>query len=137
MTEYEKDLKGMEVNLAGVLFKVEFESRMVDRFNTSGQIDFFRNRIALDPELGDRDTLSVFLHELIEGVVRRYQVKIDHDLVVFLECALFSLFMSNPHILEVFLKEAKYGKGRIQEIKEEGTAERKTSTEIVGEFLGR
>lgn len=107
--KYVQDLENVIVDIAGVLFKVTTEADMIERFGMQGQIDFRNNLIVLDPDMGDRDTLSVLVHEIIEGIVRRYQIQIQHETIVFLECSLFTVLMSNPILLRILLKEAEVG----------------------------
>ena len=108
--KYITKLSGIEIDIAGVLYQVGTEVDMIERFGMQGQIDFRNNTILLDPDMGDRDTLTVLVHEIIEGIIRRYQVQIPHETIVFLECSLFTVLMDNPRILEILLEEARNGK---------------------------
>lgn len=105
--QYMKDIDGLVVDIAGVFFEVTAEKDMIERFGMQGQIDFRNNLIVIDPDMGDRDTLTVLIHEIIEGIIRRYQVSMPHEQIVFLECSLFTVLMNNPRLLEIILKEAR------------------------------
>lgn len=113
--KYIERLSGMIVDIAGILFTVVTEEDMIERFGMQGQIDFRNNQIIIDPEMGNRDTLTVLIHEVVEGIIRRYQIQIPHETIVFLECSLFTVLMDNPKMLEVLLEEAKGGKERVEE----------------------
>jgi len=122
--KYIAEIEKLVIDIAGVLFTVITEAEMIERFGMQGQIDFRTNQIVLDPDMSSRDTLTVLIHEVVEGIIRRYQANIPHETIVFLECSLFTVLMDNPKMLRILLEEAETGKRDIElEEKKQNTVE--------------
>lgn len=103
---FKEDIAQLTVKIGGIPFKVRLEEDMILRFGHQGQVNFIRDEIILDPIQTNHEIGTVFLHELIEGIIKRHQIELPHELIVLLECALYSLFMDNPRILEIYHKFA-------------------------------
>lgn len=100
-------LNGQAVEIGGTNFQIGFKNRIMERFKVSGQTDFYNDTILIEANLTEGNTLVTLIHEMLEGISRKYHLDIPHELIDGLETYLFETFVENPHILEELLKYAK------------------------------
>ena len=99
---YDK-LDGLEIDILDLTFTVEFEKNLVGRWGTPGQIGFHLvNTIYLDPEVTDQELLSVLVHEILEGILKRFNIEVPHHVISSLEVGFYNLLLNNPDLVDLY-----------------------------------
>lgn len=100
---YDK-LNGLEVDILDLTFTVEFEKNLVGRWGTPGQIGFHLvNTIFLDPDVTDQELLSVLIHEILEGILKRFNIEVPHHVISSLEVGFYNLLLNNSDFVNLFI----------------------------------
>ena len=103
-------IDGKKIKVGGIKFSIGHRARLLERFQVTGQTDFFNSSILLDSNLTEGNTLLTLWHEMIECVNRHQHIDMPHDLIESLETSLFDLLVDNPMILKLFLDYANKNK---------------------------
>lgn len=101
---YDK-LNGLEIDILDLTFTVEFEKNLVGRWGTPGQIGFHLvNTIFLDPDVTDQELLSVLVHEILEGILKRFNIEVPHHVISSLEVGFYNLLLNNPDFVDLYAR---------------------------------
>jgi hypothetical protein len=107
-----KDLRekweGKIVDLVSVPHTLHFDPELLGRESSLGAIWHYQNEIQLEYSLKPRDLLTTLLHEFLESINKRYDLRLPHQKIQTLEAGLFQVMMSNPDIFQEFVNEARY-----------------------------
>lgn len=99
---YDK-LDGLKISILDLTFTVEFEKNLVGRWGTPGQIGFHLvNTIFLDPDVTDQELLSVLIHEILEGILKRFNIEVPHHVISSLEVGFYNLLLTNPDFVNLY-----------------------------------
>jgi len=100
-------IDGTSIKVGGFKFSIGHRARLLERFQVTGQTDFFNDSILIDSNLTEGNTLATLWHEILECVNRKYHVDMPHDLLETLEETLFQVLIDNPKFLEELIKYSK------------------------------
>jgi hypothetical protein len=101
--QVEEILDGKVVNICGTPFSVTFEHDLVDRYGILGQVHHFKNDIRLESDASDSITISTLLHEILEVIVRRREIKLEHTDITNIEVDLLGVLQYNTGLLRKIL----------------------------------
>jgi len=91
------------LRILGVNYRVDFESSIEKGWNSAGRCDGAKGFIKVCTEVNNADhQKSVLLHEIIETLDYRLELKLDHNVITSLESGLISVFLDNPQLMEYF-----------------------------------
>ena len=71
---WREKLRGMNLLLDAIPFKLKYELDMERRFSNLGQICYYDNAIYIEPDLHERDMLQTILHEIFEFINRNRDI---------------------------------------------------------------
>ncbi len=102
-------VEDIQLDIGKIIFSIEFQSQLLVQHATIAQVDFFGNRIIVEPDLHERDMLTAILHEAIETIFKQYNLSTPHDVIATIERAMFQFMIDNVEFLELIVGEAKKG----------------------------
>ena len=100
-------LDGTQIKVGGFKFTIGHRARLLERFQVTGQTDFFNDAILLDSNMTEGNTLATLWHEILECVNRKGNLDVPHELICELESHLFQALIDNPKFLEELIRYSK------------------------------
>jgi hypothetical protein len=100
-------LEGKVVDLVSVPHRIHFDPELMAKESNLGVIYHYRNEIHIEYSLKPRDLLTTLLHEFLESINKRYELKLPHQKIQMLEAGIFQIMMSNPTIMQEFVNEGR------------------------------
>ena len=92
-----------QIRILGLDYEVEL---FTDRkgITGAGQINLQQHLIQINEETNSPvHAKSVLIHEIIEALNYRLELKLEHNVITSLETGLFQVFQDNPEFLKIFL----------------------------------
>lgn len=109
-----KKLSDLNLDILGFPYKITFVKDMVAKFNITGCASVWDSDIQIDDGIGNLDTLSSILHEIIEVMFRKTETEYKHDTISKIETFMMSLIIENPELMEIIVETAKKEGGPIK-----------------------
>jgi len=98
----QEQIESLTLTIGDFKHKVQLSPDMFIRWGTPGQINFLQALIYVDPDVQNDTFLSVILHEILEAIVARNNLKMSHDVITTMEVALFNFLKFNKEFINVF-----------------------------------
>lgn len=93
------------IRILGLDYKVELytDNRGI---NNLGQVNLGHTIIQLSSDRNSPEHLkSVLIHEIIEAINYRLELKLEHNIITSLEAGIFQVLTDNKNILKLFLEK--------------------------------
>lgn len=91
------------IRILGINYKVLFEDSEDTGLDAIGKVNQLRCIIKICNNLnGEQHQKSVVLHEIIEAINYRLELKLNHNVITSLEAGLIQVFLDNPQLLGYF-----------------------------------
>jgi len=93
------------IRILGLDYKIELYGERAG-IHDAGQVLLGQAVIQLSESINNPDHLkSVLIHEIIEALNYRLELKLDHNVITSLEAGFFQIIQDNPEFLKLFLEE--------------------------------
>lgn len=93
----------MKIRILGIDYEVDFSDN--DFIDSAGKCNTSKTKIWISTkENSPEHAKCVLLHEIIEALNYRLELKLEHQQITSLESSLFQVFKDNPNLLE-YLKD--------------------------------
>jgi hypothetical protein len=96
-------MKPSKLKILGIDYQVDFEDSELTGWSGAGQVNETKCLIKICTNANSEShQKSVLLHEIIESINYRMELKIGHNVITSLECGLIQVILDNPELLEYF-----------------------------------
>lgn len=94
------------IRILGIDYKIIFEDSNNNGMIDIGQVNMSRCTITICSSANSKEHANcVLLHEIIEALNYRLELKLDHNVITSLESSLFQVFSDNPNVVKMFLND--------------------------------
>lgn len=94
------------VRILGIDYKIIFEDSQNSGMMDLGQVNTSQCTIRICSNANSKEHANcVLLHEIIEALNYRLELKLNHNIITSLESSLFQVFSDNPNILKMLLND--------------------------------
>lgn len=92
-----------KIRILGIDYDVQFSNMDVMGNDSAGQCHNTRTRILIDTHnQSESHQRCVLLHEIIEALNYRLELKLEHNQITSLESSLFQVLRDNPDLVALF-----------------------------------
>jgi len=95
-----------KVRILGIDYKIIYEDSERSGMSDIGQCHTTQCLIRLCSNKNSKEHAKcVLIHEIIEAINYRLELKLDHNIITSLESSLFAVLIDNPDLLRLLLKK--------------------------------
>lgn len=89
-----------KINILGIDYGIELSSVLAEEEGASGMCHPDNTLIEISDHLSPSMQKATVMHEIIEAIVARLDIEIDHHYIELLEAGVTSVILNNPELIK-------------------------------------